>query len=49
MKAGQKLTEEDITVLRPALGIQPKYKSIIIGKSINKDIPAGDPLFWEDL
>lgn len=49
LKAGQKLTEEDITVLRPALGIQPKYKSTIIGKSVNKDIPAGDPLFWEDL
>ena len=49
LKAGQVLTEEDITVLRPALGIQPKYKQTIIGKSVNKDIPAGDPLFWEDL
>ena len=43
------LVDEDITVLRPALGIQPKYKKTIIGKSVNKDIPAGDPIFWEDL
>lgn len=49
LKAGQVLTEDDITVLRPALGIQPKYKQTIIGKKVNKDIPAGDPLFWEDL
>ena len=49
IKAGQKLTAEDITVLRPALGIQPKYKQTIIGKAVNKDIPAGDPIFWEDL
>lgn len=49
LKVGQKLKEEDITVLRPALGIQPKYKSTIIGKKVNKDIPAGDPIFWEDL
>ena len=49
LKAGQILTAEDITVLRPALGIQPKYKQTILGKTVNKDIPAGDPLFWEDL
>jgi N-acetylneuraminate synthase len=49
LKAGQVLTEDDITVLRPALGIQPKFKQTIIGKKVNKDIPAGDPLFWEDL
>lgn len=47
--AGQKITAEDITVLRPALGIPPKFKNTIIGKSVNKNIPAGDPIFWEDL
>lgn len=47
--AGQTLTADDITVLRPALGIPPKFKNTIIGKNINKNIPAGDPIFWEDL
>lgn len=49
LKSGQKLTVDDITVLRPALGIQPKFKKIIIGKTVNKDISAGEPIFWEDL
>lgn len=49
LKAGQIISEEDIDVLRPALGIPPKYKQTIIGKKINKDIPARDPIFWEDI
>lgn len=49
LKAGQVIAEEDIDVLRPALGIPPKYKEIVIGKKVNKDIPARDPIFWGDL
>ena len=46
---GHIIKEEDIDVLRPALGIPPKFKNIIIGKTINKDIPAGDPIYWKDI
>ena len=49
LKKGQVITEADIDVLRPALGIPPKYKETIIGKTVNKDIPANDPIFWEDI
>ena len=49
LNKGQILTLEDIDVLRPALGIPPKYKETIIGKTLNKDIPARDPIFWGDL
>lgn len=49
LKKGQVLTEEDITCLRPALGIPPKFKNITIGKAVRKDIEKGQPLFWEDL
>lgn len=49
LRAGQVITAEDIDVLRPALGIQPKFKDVVIGKTINKNIPARDPIFWEDL
>lgn len=48
LKKGHVLTEKDIDVLRPALGIQPKFKPVIIGKAINKDIEKGQPIFWED-
>lgn len=49
LKKGEILTTDAINVLRPALGIPPKFKPIVVGKSVNKDIPAGDPIFWEDL
>lgn len=49
LKKGQIITAEDIDILRPALGIPPKFKEVLIGKTINKDIPARDPIFWEDL
>lgn len=45
---GQLITEEDIDILRPALGIQPKFKSIIIGKTIKNDIKKGQPLLWDN-
>jgi len=49
LKAGQVIVAEDIDVLRPALGIPPKYKDVVIGKKVNKDIPAGEPIFWKDI
>ena len=49
IEQGHVLTEDDIDVLRPALGIPPKFKNTIIGKTVNKSIPAGDPIFWEDI
>ena len=45
---GRVIVEADIDVLRPALGIPPKFKSVIIGKTCNKNIKKGQPLFWED-
>lgn len=49
LKKGQVITLDDLDVLRPALGIPPKYREMLIGKTVNKDIPARDPIFWEDL
>lgn len=49
LKKGQVITSDDLDVLRPALGIPPKYREMLIGKTVNKDIPARDPIFWEDL
>lgn len=48
LKKGQIIKESDIDVLRPALGIQPKYKKIIEGKTLNCDIKKGEPLFWKN-
>lgn len=49
IEKGHIITADDLDVLRPALGIPPKYKDMIIGKTVNKNIPANDPIFWEDI
>jgi N-acetylneuraminate synthase len=45
---GHVMTADDIDVLRPALGILPKFKGIIIGKAAKIDIKSGQPLFWDN-
>lgn len=47
--AGEKIKIGDIDILRPALGILPKFKAIIAGKKVKRDIKAGEPLKWEDI
>lgn len=46
---GKIIGKKDICVLRPALGIPPKYKKIVIGKTAVKKIEKGQPIFWEDI
>ena len=46
---GNAIKKEDIIELRPALGILPKFKSIIIGRRAKRNIEAGEPLKWEDI
>lgn len=43
------LLKSDIVELRPALGIYPKYKSVVIGKRARRSLKAGDPIRWEDI
>jgi len=45
---GKVVDIDDIDVLRPALGIKPKYKNVVIGKVAKIDIEKGQPLFWEN-
>jgi len=46
IKEGEEIGIDDIVVLRPALGILPKYKDVVIGKIARKTIPANTPIFW---
>lgn len=45
---GNIIERGDIDVLRPALGVQPKYIDIVIGKRAIKDIAADSPIQWTD-
>ncbi|MEK4181194.1 pseudaminic acid synthase [Aeribacillus sp. FSL K6-1121] len=44
IKAGEKFTKENIRVIRPGYGLEPKYFEKIIGLTANKDLKAGTPL-----
>ena len=46
---GAVIRPEDIDVLRPALGIPPKFEKTIAGKTAARAIAQGEPIFWEDI
>jgi pseudaminic acid synthase len=44
IKAGEKLTEENIRSIRPGYGLHPKYMKQLIGKTAKVDLLKGTPL-----
>jgi len=49
LKAGSRLTEGDIALLRPGNGLSPLMKSFVVGKRILRDLEAGTVLQAEML
>tara|TARA_B110000008_G_scaffold263597_1_gene287122 strand:- start:14213 stop:15229 length:1017 start_codon:yes stop_codon:yes gene_type:complete len=49
IKAGDKITEENIKIVRPSFGLAPKYYFEVMGKSVNKNLSHGDRLNLEDI
>ncbi|MFB2873626.1 pseudaminic acid synthase [Aeromonas jandaei] len=47
MAAGDALTAEHIMSVRPALGLPPADYDRLIGKRVNRDLSANQPLNWE--
>ena len=47
MKAGDVLTAQNIRIIRPGLGLAPKYFDSVLGKKINKDVKRGTALTFE--
>ena len=47
IKAGDKFTEENVRVIRPGMGLAPKFYELVLGKIARQDIKAGTPLTWE--
>lgn len=46
LKKGDKLTEENIRIVRPGHGMAPKYYDIVIGRKLIKNVKKGTPLDW---
>lgn len=49
IKAGEVFTHDNLRVIRPGDGLQPKYYETILGKTARTDIKAGTPLTWQML
>ena len=47
IKKGDSFTEENIRVIRPAYGLEPKYYEDILGKKSSREIERGTPLEWD--
>lgn len=46
---GQKITEQNVRIIRPGYGLKPKFLEKIIGAEVNQDIDAGTALSWDML
>ena len=49
INVGEEFTRENIRIIRPGDGLQPKYFEELIGKKVYMDIKAGTPLSWKNL
>jgi sialic acid synthase SpsE len=49
MKAGDVFTPENLRVIRPSLGLHPRYYDLVLGKRITRDAPLGSPVTWDML
>lgn len=47
IKKGEKFTEENVRIIRPANGLAPKYYSSVIGKTCACDLEKEVPMSWD--
>ncbi|MGE7836045.1 pseudaminic acid synthase [Viridibacillus arvi] len=46
---GEKFTKENVKIVRPGYGLEPKYFDRILGKIASKNFKEGTPLTFEDM
>jgi pseudaminic acid synthase len=47
--AGEKLSPENIRIIRPGYGLAPKYYERILGTAVRGDVSKGTPVSWDFL
>lgn len=47
MKAGDVLTPDNLRIVRPGMGLPPKYYEVLLGKKIKFSVKKGIPLTWD--
>jgi len=47
LQVGDVLTKENVRIIRPGLGLPPKYFELVLGKTVKQDVKKGTALNWE--
>ena len=47
IKAGEKLTTKNIKIVRPNLGLAPRYFDVVLGRRASRDLTMGTALTWD--
>ena len=47
MKKGDILTKKNLRIVRPGLGLSPKYYEVVLGRKVNLDVKKGTPVEWD--
>jgi N-acetylneuraminate synthase len=47
MKKDDVLNEKNLRIIRPGLGLAPKYYDVILGRKVNRDVKKGTAVSWE--
>jgi len=47
MKKGDVLNKDNLRIVRPGLGLPPKYYEVVLGRKVNRDVKKGTAVEWE--
>jgi pseudaminic acid synthase len=47
IKAGERLSKDNLRPIRPGLGLPTKYLNNLLGKKVARDVTKGTPMSWE--
>lgn len=47
LRIGDVLTERHLRIVRPSVGLAPKYLDEVLGRRVNRDVARGTPLTWD--
>ena len=47
LKAGERLTPDNLKIVRPGYGLPPKYYDLILGRRVTRDVTPGTAVTWE--
>jgi pseudaminic acid synthase len=47
MKKGEKLCPASVRIVRPGLGLAPRFYDILLGRPVNRDVATGTAITWD--